>query len=296
MKTLTKLAKSNNSILPILKTIQVLNGTATATDMDIEIRTASGLPEGVYHSEGFGELNIKADHEVADFPVFQPIEKPCGGMTLDKKGIADLTFVSGAMGTEETRYYLVGVYFDGPGQCIIATTGHVLKKAAMTVPAGVKHICPAKAVKLVLDLVKETKATEVDVSFWEGKIVFTVGAFTLVTKTIDGTFPDHERVIPATGVTTVNYSGAALKNNLKEIKSLAKIAGEPKLMKVVLNGALSAYGREYATPFTMPFPIGFNGNLLADVMDGEMSIGSDAREPVVVRNGNLTDVIMPTRI
>ncbi|MEZ5939346.1 MAG: DNA polymerase III subunit beta [Hyphomonadaceae bacterium] len=110
-----------------------------------------------------------------------------------------------AISTEETRFYLNGIYLhhdkgaNGPVLRAVATDGHRLALADADAPsgsAGLKGvIIPRKAVGEVRRLLDDAPET-VTVHASDSKIVFMVGEATLTSKLIDGTFPDYKRVIP----------------------------------------------------------------------------------------------------
>ena len=111
-----------------------------------------------------------------------------------------------AISTEETRYYLNGIYLHiaGSGKNAtlraVATDGHRLAQAELAVPAGANGmpgvIVPRKTVNEVQRLVEGSDA-EVAIEVSSAKIRFTLGDVVLTSKLIDGTFPDYGRVIPS---------------------------------------------------------------------------------------------------
>ena len=110
-----------------------------------------------------------------------------------------------AISTEETRYYLNGVYLhatESDGQQVlrtVATDGHRLALAEMPAPAGSEAlkgvIVPRKAVAEVRRLIDNIDG-DVTVGVSDAKIVFQAGRAVLTSKLIDGSFPDYGRVIP----------------------------------------------------------------------------------------------------
>jgi DNA polymerase-3 subunit beta len=111
-----------------------------------------------------------------------------------------------AISTEETRYYLNGIYLHaastGKTQTLraVATDGHRLAQVELALPAGAAGmpgiIVPRKTVGEVQRLI-EDNAAEITIELSQGKIRFTIGDVVLTSKLIDGTFPDYARVIPA---------------------------------------------------------------------------------------------------
>src|SRR5205085_816282 len=106
-----------------------------------------------------------------------------------------------AISTEETRYYLNGIYLHEVADTLraVATDGHRLARAQVLLPGGSKGM-PGIIVprKTVLELAKliETEEGEIGIDLSVAKIRFSFNGLVLTSKLIDGTFPDYERVIP----------------------------------------------------------------------------------------------------
>src|SRR5712675_732400 len=121
----------------------------------------------------------------------------------DVKRLIDKT--SFAISTEETRYYLNGIYLHSVGTAkaatlrAVATDGHRLAQIDLPLPKGAVGmpgvIVPRKTVGEVQRLIEDNEA-EVGIELSQGKIRFTIGNVVLTSKLIDGTFPDYGRVIP----------------------------------------------------------------------------------------------------
>ncbi|NEJ81768.1 hypothetical protein GR268_34555 [Rhizobium leguminosarum] len=140
--------------------------------------------------------------------------------------------VAVAMSSEETRYYLNGVYWE-PGN-FTATDGHRLVthtyKAMMPTPKGsnasVSAIIPTRSVKVLLCQAKGDVRTAVCTPPGKTPLLkFEFGDMHLVTKTIDGTFPDYRRVIPPIEPTDtkVSFSAAILRQTLLSAVAFYKI-------------------------------------------------------------------------
>lgn len=111
-----------------------------------------------------------------------------------------------AISTEETRYYLNGIHMhtlpvDGQTKLrAVATDGHRLSRIELPAPEGSAGmpavIVPRKTVAELGRMAKDQDG-EITLEFSANKIRATIGASTLTSKLIDGTFPDYQRVIPA---------------------------------------------------------------------------------------------------
>src|SRR5436305_2415950 len=119
----------------------------------------------------------------------------------DLKRLIDKTQL--ASSTEETRYYLNGIYLHTAGTAKsptlrgVATDGHRLAQFELPLPAGASGmpgiIVPRKTVAEVQRLIEDNDA-EVNIELSQGKIRFRLGDTVLTSKLIDGTFPDYVRV------------------------------------------------------------------------------------------------------
>src|SRR5258708_28809385 len=110
-----------------------------------------------------------------------------------------------AISTEETRYYLNGIYLhaaESEGTRVlraVATDGHRLARVEEPLPEGAASmpgvIIPRKTVNELRKLLDEVTGN-VEVALSDTRIQFRADAILLTSKLIDGTFPEYERVIP----------------------------------------------------------------------------------------------------
>ena len=120
------------------------------------------------------------------------------------KGLIDKTQF--AISTEETRYYLNGIFLhtiESAGKLMlraVATDGHRLARAEVEAPAGSENmpgiIIPRKTVSEIQKLL-DAPDVAVTTELSDTKIRLTIGSVILTSKLIDGTFPDYQRVIPS---------------------------------------------------------------------------------------------------
>ena len=107
-----------------------------------------------------------------------------------------------AISTEETRYYLNGIFIhkaESGELCAVATDGHRLALTRQALPSGAAQmpsiILPRKAVNELRKLLDDFDG-EVLISLSETRAEFRFDVVRLTSKLIDGTFPDYTRVIP----------------------------------------------------------------------------------------------------
>ncbi|WP_455480836.1 DNA polymerase III subunit beta [Bartonella sp. B12(2025)] len=227
-----------------------------------------------------------------------------------------------AISTEETRYYLNGIYFhvinDGVLKLrLVATDGHRLAQVDMEAPSGIDGmpgvIIPRKAVGELQKLLSEENDGDVCVEISETKIRFSVGSVVFTSKLIDGTFPDYKRVIPVGNdkkliVSRQDFSAAVDRvSTISNDRGCAvKLMVEREQLRLVVNNPDSGSAEDQlAVTYTSdPLEIGFNSRYLLDIA-GQLSSNemvfmlADAVAPVLIRDNDDADVLyvlMPIRV
>jgi len=227
-----------------------------------------------------------------------------------------------AISTEETRYYLNGIYLHAtknnevPVLRAVATDGHRLARMEMVLPEGAAGIpgiiVPRKTVLELRKLVEEG-ADEIQVALSDTKIRFTLGAATLTSKLIDGTFPDYDRVIPANNDKILEVDCKTFAEAVDRVSTIS--TEKSRAVKLAIEGGslvLSATSPENGTAteelevryLATPIEIGFNSRYLLDIteqIDGEGAqfAMSDAGSPTIVRDSadaSALYVLMPMRV
>jgi len=238
----------------------------------------------------------------------------------DLRGLIDRTRF--AISTEETRYYLNGIYLHATQSNgvkvlrAVATDGHRLARVEMPLPAGADNIpgviLPRKTVLEVRKLLDETQAT-ISVSLSETRVRFAVDDVVLTSKLIDGTFPDYERVIPSNNDKVLEID---CKTFAEAVDRVATISTEKsRAIKMALGkgqltltatspDAGSATEELEARYAASPIEIGFNARYLLDIAqqiegEGARFSMSDAASPTVVQDTadpSALYVLMPMRV
>lgn len=308
MKTQLKIAKQRSRI-PVLKTVLVKNGMMTTTDLDIYITgpAPENMDDGLYFPDGFETLGLKTDLDIKDYPPLYNLKGFQGIVTLTAEWILDhFYFVSRAMSDEEARYYLNGICFKGHD--MVSTDGHRLHLVKMPESWPVNEafksgvILPKNAVKYVLDMVKEKKPESVNLEFFSNGFKFTIGDTILISKLVDGNFPDYERAIPALGGVQHEFDPALLADHIfKTVKTLAKVNKTRHVnIKFNDNGHIetkfAGENRTFPMAYEVPYEIGFNLGFLVDACAGVMSYSKDSYGPVRIDALDRLAVIMPVRV
>jgi DNA polymerase III subunit beta len=227
-----------------------------------------------------------------------------------------------AISNEETRYYLNGIYLhtaetDGKTMLrAVATDGHRLARIEIPAPQGAPGmpgvIVPRKAVAEVQKLIEGLDA-DVTIEISPTKARFSFGDVVLITKLIDGTFPDYGRVIPAGNdklLTVDREPFAAAVDRVSTISSergrAVKLSmGEGKLTLSVTNPDSGSAIEELEVDYdAAPLEIGFNARYLLDItnqLDGDTALFklADPGSPTLVldhEGATALYVLMPMRV
>ena len=227
-----------------------------------------------------------------------------------------------AISTEETRYYLNGVYMhvsDSDGAKVlrcVATDGHRLARIDAPLPMGAEGmpgvIVPRKTVGELRKLLDDDNAL-IAVSVSETKIRFATPTITLTSKVIDGTFPDYTRVIPQGNSKRLEVDAAEFAKAVDRVATVSsersravKLTIDEDRLVLSVNAPETgnaeeelavAYGDEH-------LEIGFNAKYLLEIasqVDRENAVFlfNSAGDPTLMREGNdmsAVYVVMPMRV
>ena len=227
-----------------------------------------------------------------------------------------------AVSTEETRYYLNGLYIHAKNEGeakvlrVVATDGHRLACVESPLPKGAENmagvIVPRKTVSEVRKLLDDSSTDNITIALSENKIRFTMEDVILTSKLIDGTYPDYERVIPTD-------NDKVLELGVKELSSavdrVSVVAERTRAIKMITNknhvtittsspDLGSAMEEVEAKYDSESLEIGYNFRYLLDILSevkGEsVKISfADGSSPSVIHDtsdANAIYVLMPMRV
>jgi DNA polymerase-3 subunit beta len=260
-----------------------------------------------------------------DFPMIVEGDLPTS-FEIPAKTLAELIDRTRfAISTEETRYYLNGIFLhvtdeDQPVLKAAATDGHRLARFTIPRPEGAAGmpdvIVPRKAVGELRKLLEEALDGNVLVDLSASKIRFTLGGeggMVLTSKLIDGTFPDYSRVIPTGNDKLLKIDPKSFYEGVDRVATIAtertravKMGLEPDRVTLSVTSPDNGTAAEEvpAQYSSEGFEIGFNANYLKDILgqiDGdtvELHL-ADAGAPTLIRqdgNSPALYVLMPMRV
>ena len=309
----------------------------TATDMDMDIATEVGcsvmtsgtttmsahllydiarkLPDGaeVEIAVNDGHAMVSAGRSsfrlptlpVEDFPAISSNELPVNfSLTAaDMRDLIDATRF--AISTEETRYYLNGIYIhkaESGELCAVATDGHRLAMTRQALPSGAAQmpsiILPRKAVSELRKLLDDFDG-DVLVGLSETRADFRFGVVRLTSKLIDGTFPDYTRVIPVGNDRIMQVDVSAFSAAVDRVSTIA--SEKSRSVKMGLKSGVlilsasntggSSATEELEVSYDGPgMEIGFNSRYLLDIAG---QVNSDMVEFALADQGSPSLVRAP---
>jgi DNA polymerase III subunit beta len=227
-----------------------------------------------------------------------------------------------AISTEETRYYLNGIFVhtvESKGELklrAVATDGHRLARADVEAPGGSEGmpgiIIPRKTVSELQKLLDNPDMI-VTVEVSDAKIRLTIGSIVMTSKLIDGTFPDYQRVIPAHNDKELHVDCQSFAQAVDRVSTISSERGravklalsEGQLTLTVNNPDSGSATEELSVGYESdPIEIGFNAKYLLDItsqLTGNDAVFmlADPGSPTLVRDLAADDalyVLMPMRV
>jgi DNA polymerase-3 subunit beta len=238
------------------------------------------------------------------------------------RGLIDRTRF--AISTEETRYYLNGIYLhaavnDGTRTLrAVATDGHRLARVEEPLPEGAETIpgviIPRKTVNELRKLLDEESGS-VEIGLSDTRIQFKLGTVTLTSKLIDGTFPEYERVIPRDNDKVLRVGKKDFSDAVARVAAISSERSRPVKLSLTRDLlTLSAASAEQGSATEEldgdrvkydagPLEIGFQARYLNDITDQITDAVefrfADGSAPTIVQDaadGSALYVLMPMRV
>ncbi len=226
-----------------------------------------------------------------------------------------------SISNDDTRHYLNGVFLhitESNGKNFltgVATDSHRLSSSSLEIKNSNEFksfILPRKTVYQLCSLITETNQ-QLIMQTSENKIKFKIGNTKLISKVIDGKFPDYKKVVPINNQKSLIVSSKDFINSIERVASVSldrkegvKLAINKDNVQVSVNSANSGEGNEKITAKfnSENLNISFNSKYLIDIAseveDNHLKMNfKDSVSPVLIEDGsdkNSYYVIMPMKI
>lgn len=232
-----------------------------------------------------------------------------------------LTKTKFSISNDETRHYLNGIYLhkkedENPKLVAVATDGHRLSKTQISLETDKNFhpvILPKKTIFEIINIISEESDLVIKIVSVRSKIKFVIKDIILISKVIDGKFPDYERVIPTDSRKDVSANLKDFISAVDRIKSLSidrkgviKINIENNKIRFFVNDSSSGEGIEEINSAYIGenLEIGFNSGYLMDIAnniedDKIVLKPKDATSPIIIKDQkdlDTTYVVMPMRV
>jgi DNA polymerase-3 subunit beta len=297
---------------------------------DIVRKLSDGSEVELTFPDEKGQLTIAAGRSkfslscigVEDFPVIAGDKLPINFiMPKDElKDVIDRTKF--AVSTEETRYYLNGVYIHAKNEGatkvlrIVATDGHRLACVESPLPKGAENIkgaiIPRKTVNEIRKLLDDAPSDNVLIALSDNKIRFVMEDITLTSKLIDGTYPDYERVIPTDNDKMLEMGVKELSSAVDRVSVVAErtraikmLTSKNKITITTSSPDLGSAQEELEAKYDKEaLEIGYNFRYLLDILNevkgDKVQISfSNSSAPSVIHDTSDSSaiyVLMPMRV
>jgi len=254
----------------------------------------------------------------ADYPRMNLPDGEATRFTVSQKSFKrELAQVAYAMAQQDIRYYLNGLLLIVAGRELrmVATDGHRLGFAANPLDHEVPRTEVILPRKTVMELARQLADSEdpLEVILAGNQIVFRFGPIELVSKLIDGKFPDYERVIPQNHPKLLTFDRVPLLATLSRVAILTNekfrgvrlVLGDGRLKIVSTNAEQEEAQEELEVDYHGdPLDIGFNVTYLLDVLNNSTSDkiewrfndGNSSALVTLPGNDSFKYVVMPMRI
>jgi DNA polymerase-3 subunit beta len=252
-----------------------------------------------------------AQEEFPKLPEFKDKEVVKLDQGVLKEALRLTTF---SVSNDESRYILNGILFkvDKGGLTLVATDGKRLAIVEKKISCGVnKEINIIVPIKTIHELNRNLKEEgELSLTLGSNQILFDLGSVMVISRLIEGEFPDYKQVVPQAAENKVRVGReefllAVRRAALLSTPDYQAIKLEVFKNKLVVSKSTPDVGEsreELAVEYQgKELVIGFNPGYLADVLKNlnDPSVGlelSDSEKPGVIRTDGYTYIVLPMRL
>ncbi|MDB3858195.1 DNA polymerase III subunit beta [Pelagibacteraceae bacterium] len=312
-----------------LKVIKEGSTTTSAAILYDILRKISSESDLSFELKSENKLSLKSDNSdfnllclpINNFPTFSDEFEEQGISLNNQKFLKLLNKTKIAISNDDTRHYLNGIFLhltEAHGKMFltgVATDSHRLSSSSLEIENSENFlplILPRKTVYQLCSLLAESNE-KLSMQTSENKIKFSLGNIKLISKVIDGKFPDYKKVVPANNDKSLTVLSKDFINSIERVTSVSldrkegvKLAINKENVQLSVNSANSGEGNEIikANFNSNDLNISFNSKYLIDIAseveDKNLKMNlKDSVSPVLIEDEsdkNSYYVIMPMKI
>ena len=311
-----KILKEGSTTTSAAILYDILRKIPSNSELNFELKTENKLSLKSENSD-FNLLCLPVDN----FPTFTDEFEGKEIFIQNKKFLKLLNKTKIAISNDDTRHYLNGIFLhltESHGRNFltsVSTDSHRLSSSSIeieTVDNFSSIILPRKTVFQLCTLLTDT-SEKLSIQIAENKIKFSLGNIKLISKVIDGKFPDYKKVVPTNNDKSLIVASKDFINSIERVTSVSldgkegvKLAINKENIQLSVNSANSGEGNEIikANFNSDNLNISFNSKYLIDIASEiedknlKMSL-KDSVSPVLIEDNsdkNSYYVIMPMKI
>ncbi len=312
--------------------VKIINEGSTTTSAAILydiLRKISSNSELNFELKSKNKLSLRSDNAdfnllclpIDNFPTFADEFEGQEINLNNSRFLKVLNKTKISISNDDTRHYLNGIFLhitESQGRNFltgVATDSHRLSSSSLEIDKVTDFssiILPRKTVYQLCSLLAET-SSQLTMQTSDNKIKFTLGNTKLISKVIDGKFPDYKKVVPTGNDKTLVVSSKDFIDSIERVTSVSldrkegvKLAISKDNVQLSVNSANSGEGNEKINAkFTSEnLQISFNSKYLIDIAseveDKNLKLNlKDSVSPVLIEDvsdKNSYYVIMPMKI
>ncbi len=311
-----KILKEGSTTTSAAILYDILRKISSNSELNFDLKTENKLSLKSDNSD-FNLLCLPTDN----FPTFSD-EFESQEIVLDKvRFLKLLNKTKIAISNDDTRHYLNGIFLhltEGHGRNFltgVATDSHRLSSSSLEIenPENFSSlILPKKTAFQLCSLLTESNGN-LSMQTSENKVKFTLGNIKLISKVIDGKFPDYKKVVPVNNEKSLILPSKDFINSIERVASVSldrkegvKLIINKENVQLSVNSANSGDGNEVikANFNSDKLNISFNSKYLIDIAseieDKNLKMNlKDSVSPVLIEDAsdkNSYYVIMPMKI
>ncbi len=311
-----KVSKEGSTTTSAAILYDILRKISPNSELNFDLKSENKLSLKTDNSD-FNLLCLPTDN----FPTFTDEFEGQEILLDNKRFLKLLNKTKISISNDDTRHYLNGIYLhltEAHGRNFltgVATDSHRLSSSSLEIE-NINNfsslILPRKTVYQLCSLLAES-SEKLEMQTSENKIKFRLGKVKLISKVIDGKFPDYKKVVPTNNEKSLIVSSKDFVNSIERVASVSldrkegvKLVINKENIQLSVNSANSGEGNEIikANFNSNNLNISFNSKYLIDIAseieanDLKMNL-KDSVSPVLIEDAsdkNSYYVIMPMKI